>query len=177
MTKYSVELKIKVVKDYLQGGYSYNDLTKKYQIPSNRPIREWVSIAKENGLEALQRKNRHKSYPMEFKLAVIDYYKTNGLGLIDVATHFNISSSQVLDWNRRFDQDGIGGLRPKPKGRKPMKKKKTVRRPKLDFSEKDKYEEEILKLKEELYHTKMERDFLKKLGAVSKNKTRKPTQK
>ncbi|WP_283679027.1 transposase [Lentilactobacillus sp. Marseille-Q4993] len=154
MTKYSEKLKIRVVKDYLQGVYSYNDLKEKYQISSTRQIHEWVSMAKANGLEALRYNDRHKTYSPEFKLTVVDYYKANGLSFIDVATHFNISPSQVFDWNRRFNQDGIGGLRSKTKGRQPMKKKKTVRRPKLGLSEKDKYEEEILNLKEELYHTK-----------------------
>ena len=50
-----------------------------------------------------------------------------------------------------------------------MKHKKPKQAKKLDLSEKETYQQKILELRSELYQTRMERDFLKKLGAVSKN--------
>lgn len=170
MTKYSSEFNVKVVQEYLSGRVSYNSLCTKYSIPSTKPVREWVKQAQVHGLESLQRKHTKTFYSLEQKLAVVDYYQTSGEGVASVAAHFGINASQVTVWAKIFRTEGVAGLRPKPRGRRStVKHKKPKQVKKLELSEKEAYQQEILKLRGELYHTRMERDFLKKLGAVSKN--------
>ena len=170
MTKYSSEFKVQVVQEYLSGRVSYPTLCAKYSIPSMTPIRRWVKQAQANGLESLQRKRTKVAYSLEQKLSVVDYYQTSGEGVASVAAHFGINASQVAVWAKIFKTEGVAGLRPKPRGRRStVKHKKTKQVKKLELSEKEAYQQEILKLRGELYHTRMERDFLKKLGAVSKN--------
>ncbi|WP_230912361.1 helix-turn-helix domain-containing protein [Agrilactobacillus fermenti] len=170
MTKFSSELKFQVVQEYLSGRSSYSELVTKYEIGSVKSVRSWVAQARENGLESLQLKHTKVTYSLEQKLAVVDYYQTSDMGVVGVAAHFGINPSQVCSWARIFKTKGIAGLRPKSRGRRPaMKHKKAKQTKKLPLSEKETYQQEILKLRDELYHTKMERDFLKKLEAVSKN--------
>ena len=46
---YTPEFKIKLVKEYLKGGVSYNDLKSKYNIPSATQIKDWVKQYQEFG--------------------------------------------------------------------------------------------------------------------------------
>ena len=46
---YSPELKIQIIKEYLNGGISYNSLIKKYNIKDTHTIRVWVKKYKEFG--------------------------------------------------------------------------------------------------------------------------------
>ncbi|MFT8470930.1 MAG: helix-turn-helix domain-containing protein [Oenococcus sp.] len=171
MTKYSSELKLQIVQDYLSGHVSYRTLCTKYGISSMAPIWGWVKQARVHGLESLQRKRTKTVYSLKQKLAVVDYYQTSGVGVASVAAHFGISASQVTVWVKIFKTAGVVGLRPKPRGGRSTVKHKQPKqiKKKLEPSEKEAYQQEILKLRGELYHTRMERDFLKKLGAVSKN--------
>ncbi|MFR1901818.1 MAG: helix-turn-helix domain-containing protein [Lacticaseibacillus rhamnosus] len=93
-------------------------------------------------------------------MAVVDYYQTSGEGVASVAAHFGINASQVTVWAKIFRTEGVAGLRPKPRGRRStVKHKKPKQVKKLELSEKEAYQQEILKLRGELYHTRMERDF------------------
>ena len=42
MSKYLNELKLKVIKYYLEEHYSYSECCKKFNIPSNKLILTWV---------------------------------------------------------------------------------------------------------------------------------------
>ncbi|WP_157833047.1 helix-turn-helix domain-containing protein [Lacticaseibacillus paracasei] len=54
MTKYSNELKAKVVSEYLKGGIGYRELSVRYGIPSRANIRTWVNQARTHGIESLK---------------------------------------------------------------------------------------------------------------------------
>ncbi len=174
MTKYSTEFRIEVVQAYLSGKYSYRYLASHYKIPSNRTIREWVALARAQGLESLQRAKHKRTYSFEEKLAVVDYYQTHDEGIAKVAAHFAINPAQVSVWSRIFNEVGPAGLRPRPKGRKSSmtQRKRQDDGDKLTPNEKDKLVQENMRLRKELYQTQMERDILKKLRAVSKSKQR-----
>lgn len=145
MTKYSTELKIKIVSKYL----NHEDSIK--------------------GLAALSVKHTKTTYSSDFKLNVVRYYLTHSIGVSKVAAKFNISDSQVYNWAKKFNEEGYAGLLPKQKGRprkvpkKSKKSKKTTK--KLELSEKQKYEEKILKQEAELERLRVENLVLKKVAA------------
>lgn len=185
LTKYSAELKLQIVQDYLSGQYSYNDLVARYNISSHTLIRKWVAAAQEKGLETLQQSRHHRHYSLDQKLSVVDYYQTHDEGLIKVAARFGINASQVASWSRIFNAEGAAGLSPRPKGglvKMPRKSNRVNKTTKLikkngnSVTTDEQLREENIRLRAELYHTQMERDFLKKLRAVSKTKhpARKP---
>ncbi len=55
---YTPEFKIKLVKEYLKGGMSYNDLKSKYNIPSATPIKGWVKQYQELGKSSFYEEKR-----------------------------------------------------------------------------------------------------------------------
>lgn len=174
MTKYSSILKVEVVQDYQSGAYGYRALVKKYGITLS-VIQRWIYLAQTNGLEFLQVKHSKRTYSLAEKLAVVDYYQTHDEGASKVAARFGINASQVSNWRRIFNEFGAVGLRPKPKGRPvkmTRKQSKKISKSDITPTEKEALQSEISQLKAELYQTQMERDILKKLGAVLENNKR-----
>lgn len=135
-------------------------------------IQKWVSLSEVQGLEALQIKHRHQEHSLDDKLAVVDYYQTHDMGMTKVAAKFDLNPSQVLVWTRIFNEQGAVGLRPKRKGRPSAMQKKSKHKDsnKLTPTEKEALIQENMQLRAELHQAQMERDFLKKLRAVSKTK-------
>ena len=167
MTKYSSELKIEIVSKFFDHQNSMNGLSKKYNIPLEM-VRKWIHQAEENGLYSLKVKHTKVNYSPEFKLNVVRYYLNNpNLGILPVATKFNINSSQVYSWVNKFEKEGLAGLLPKQKGRlsKMPKKPKKNRSEKIKLSEKQKYEEKIIKQEAEIEKLKLENLVLKKVAA------------
>lgn len=64
MAKYSTELKIKVVKKYLESNISYKPLVDKYDISKTTVIRTWVNAYKSQGYERLKAKKRGRPSKM-----------------------------------------------------------------------------------------------------------------
>ena len=58
---YTPEFKIKLVKEYLKGGVSYESLKNKYNIPNKRQIKTWVDKYQEFGESSFYKEKRgHK---------------------------------------------------------------------------------------------------------------------
>ncbi|MCT4422702.1 transposase, partial [Lactococcus cremoris] len=55
MTKYSFELKLKVVQDYDNGVGGCDYLAKKYHVTNEAIVRRWVKAYKELGAVGIQR--------------------------------------------------------------------------------------------------------------------------
>lgn len=170
MTKYSLQLKIKIVNE-ANNGASYNSLARKYNI-SRSNIVEWHLLVQRHGFQALDRKGKRK-YSSDFKFKVVQDYISSPNGVVDTATKYNVSTSQVSSWYHIVKSQGIGGLRPHPKGRprKMTKKKKSSNNnSEMTLSQKERYEQEILELKEKLNYAEMERDILKEFLALDESK-------
>lgn len=177
MTKYSTDFKINAVQRYCKGNISLNALAAELKLSDENLLRGWVNLAKEQGLESLAVKHHRRRYDLDFKLKVVEYYQTHAVGVSKVAAIFNISASQVYSWDRAFKLGGLAALIPRQKGRPSLMKKKPVKsthQSALSLSEKQAYEEEILRLKEQLFRTEMERDILKKLPPRSDLSQTKP---
>ncbi|MFD1472451.1 helix-turn-helix domain-containing protein [Companilactobacillus mishanensis] len=162
MTKYDLLLKAEVINNYLQRNCSYNDLAEEYNLPSQE-IGRWIRRYRLSGMDSLVRRKGKRTFTAEFKLSVIDYYKTHDESTEEVASKYDILRSQVSSWNALFDCNGIEALQPHQKGRNPLKKrsKKQVRKL-VNKNEVDRLREELALKNQELYDTKLERDILKK---------------
>ena len=104
--KYTFELKLKAAQDYLSGKKSASDIAFELgmgKYGDNR-IRQWASLYKANGQEALKPKERNSSYSKEFKEQVVQDYVQNGLSPYELATKYNIPSKTVIDqWIKRYN--------------------------------------------------------------------------
>ena len=169
MTKYSSEFKAKVVSRYLKGDISYRDLCKQYQIPAFRSVREWVQQVQKHGFQSLAVKHTKAKYSQSFKIAVVEYVYTHPVSQMQAAVHFGISSSQVNAWEQIVRKQGVTGLHPKRKGRpttNKRKRNKAIKR--LPPTQEEKYQQEILKLKQQLHEAELDRDILKALATLTK---------
>ncbi|KRK85701.1 ISPsy8, transposase OrfA [Lentilactobacillus sunkii DSM 19904] len=167
MTKYSSKFKIKVVSRYFKGDIGYHDLCKQYHT-SYGCARVWVQQAREQGIQSLEVKRSRATYSQSFKLAVIEYVRTHQISRAQAAAHFGISSSQVYAWNQIVDEQGVAGLRSKKRGKQTTNRKYNKSIKHLQPNQEEKYQQEILELKQRLHKAELDRDILKALATLTK---------
>lgn len=160
MTKFSTELKLKIVKRYLQGE-SVSKLAKVYGV-SVTILKQWVKVYRFHGKKGFEKKK--SSYNEEFKLSVITHMQTNMLSEKQTAAYFGVSCYAVQCWYKQYKEHGIQGLANKKRGRKKM----------LVKGDKEfKFEIEVPEftgtreeLEKELYYLRAENAYLKKLRVL-----------
>ena len=158
MAKYSFEFKIKVVNEYLQGKLGYMLLSKKYHIPSEKIIREWVAVYRENGSPALQRSRQKKTYSFQFKQHAVELYLSTESSYNELALSLGINTPSILtSWVQRYRAVGVDGLKPQRKGRRSKVSDKSTIHPSLPEAQTERLkqlEEENLKLRIEVAYLK-----------------------
>ena len=162
MSKYSYELKKKVVKEYLSGKGGMKSLAKKYSIASKKTISVWVAAYKEFGDEGLRRSREQKNYSFEFKMHVVELYLKTEITYQDLALSVGINNpSMVTQWVNNYRIAGPDALRPKKKGRKPKVIKPKKQLPQTTKEEAD--AEYLRQLEEENLRLRIENAYLKEL--------------
>lgn len=119
MAKYSFEIKIEIVKAYLnnEGGYTY--LANKYGIPGKRPVQLWVAAYKAFGEEGLMRSRKNETYTFEFKLHMVELYLSTEVSYQELALSVGLNNPPLITkWVNDFRIAGPDALRPKRKGRR-----------------------------------------------------------
>ena len=158
MAKYSFEFKIKVVNEYLQGKLGYMLLSKKYHIPSEKIIREWVAVYRENGSPALQRSRQKKIYSFQFKQHAVELYLSTESSYNELALSLGINTPSILtSWVQRYRAVGVDGLKPQRKGRRSKVSDKSTIHPSSPEAQTERLkqlEEENLKLRIEVAYLK-----------------------
>ena len=164
MTKYNLEFKLKVVKEYLEGNIGYLSLAKKYNIKSEAVIRRWVNAYKTQDYEGLEVKRKNNKYTLEFKLNTVNLYLTGEMSYQSLANELKINNpSMIVRWVKEFREEGVEGLKPKKRGR-PSNMTNTDKNEKIKNKNNKTKEElsELEKLRKENYYLQMEVDILKK---------------
>ncbi|WP_461215725.1 transposase [Lacticaseibacillus sp. GG6-2] len=173
MTKYSSKFKIEVVSAYLKGGIGYDKLCVRFEIPSTKTIRTWVTQAQAHGIGSLAVKRTKTKYSQAFKITVLEYVHTHKTSEARTAAHFGISPGLVNSWNHIVREQGVVGLRAKRAGGPSMGKHKKIKSIKrLEPTQEEKYKQEILELKSKLHKAEMDRDILKVLATLTKNSSK-----
>lgn len=113
MLKYTKEIKLKVVKQYLDGQIGYHRLAAQQGIPAP-VIRRWVDAYRLHGDEAFCRRREH--YSPELKLSVLQHMWDNALSINQTAAVFNIPNpDSIRTWVKRYDEGGseaLGRIKP-----------------------------------------------------------------
>jgi transposase-like protein len=110
MSRYSLELKLEIVKASIDGGVGPKSLAKKYAI-DHENIRRWAKLYKIHGSEGLAKK--YSKYPAAFKLKVLGRMWEDRLSLSDTAAIFNLRNPGCLvSWDRLYREGGLEALRP-----------------------------------------------------------------
>lgn len=112
--KYSKELKIQIVKRYLNGEKSALQLANEIGT-RDQVVYNWAKKYKQYGESAFDTKKNNSSYTKEFKLNVIQSYLNGDGSMEDIAIKYNIPSSSTLnswivDYNNHIElKDYIPG--------------------------------------------------------------------
>lgn len=162
MTKFSHELRAKVIKARLEGK-SVDMLAKEFGV-GETSIKGWCTRYEAGGTKQMLSVNRR--YTPEFKKKVIEYRWEHGLSLRQVATQFKIPNNcTVYEWERRYLTRGKSGLLSKKRGRP----RKMPKKPK-----KEKNLTRLEQLEAENAQLRMEIEFLKKLDALVQQRKKQP---
>ena len=97
-TKYSEELKLKVIYYVLEGHSMYQAAKEFYA--GKGTVQKWMNAYRIHGVNGICiKQNNHNKYTGDFKVHVIEYKQNNQLSARQVAAHFNIPSWQsILSW-------------------------------------------------------------------------------
>lgn len=158
--KYDYAFKLECVELVLKKHYS-NGYVSRLKGPNASNIRKWVNVYKSYGkVGLLPRKNQ--TYPINFKLKVLNSIEQEHLSLKETRLKFNIpTDSIIIKWKKDFAKFGIDGIMPKPKGRPNFMS--NFKRKKRKSDKPLTREEELLLENEKL---RCEIDYLKKLQAL-----------
>lgn len=170
--RYSIELKIKVVNEYLTGDDGFRILEAKYNI--NRSlIRTWLYQFKNNGVQGLTAGLTRSTYSKSFKLTVLQHRLEHQLSYRETAEIFDIPNlSLIAQWQSKYNQYGILGLETKPKGRpsKLMKQKPSKQKPNKSETLNETEREELERLRVENRKLEVAIALEKKLQALARDK-------
>ncbi|WP_394800619.1 transposase [Aedoeadaptatus acetigenes] len=175
MAKYSYELKKKIVEEYLSGKSSYLVLEDKYQIAYSQ-IRRWVNNYKHFGDEGLMRSRNKRAYSVEFKLEAITRYETSECSYQQLALELGLTNpSMIVNWRRKYREEGIEGLRPHKRGRPVTKKDDRNQAPNpskssedLDASTREALENRIKELEAENRKLTIQKMFWEQLRSLER---------
>lgn len=126
---YTKELKQQAVLDYLNNKGSVNSIAEKYGILHLSTFRNWIRKYKQ-GQELQTTYGKAQKYPwrettFEERVEIVDFAISQGRDIRLASNKYEIDYSQIYSWLKRFDKEGVEGLRDwhdrKPKNRSARK--------------------------------------------------------
>jgi transposase len=121
--RYSAELKLKAVRAYETGNYTYKEVCTKYQI-TEHALRDWIKRFEQYGAEGLQKATSWKHYSKEVKEVAVKEYISGEYLLNEIVRRYEISSKSVLrrwinhyNGHRELKDTSKGKVRSMTKGR------------------------------------------------------------
>lgn len=158
--KYSKEMKLQAVKDYLNGEGSYETLKEKYKLRSSTQLKNWVmwynshkefkerSSAKGEIYMTKGRKTTQEERA-EIVAFCIEHGKDYGL----TVETFKVSYQQIYTWVKKYEEKGVNGLTDR----------RGKAKPENELTEEDRLRQENKILQAKIKDQEMEIALLKKL--------------
>lgn len=161
MAKYSEQLKLKLVKQYLTGVAGAGAIAQRYGVGPS-VLRHWVATYEQHGRDGLRKKFSH--YDAQFRMSVLTHMWRKDLSCRQVAVVFDIRSPSCIGkWERQYHEGGIDALAPRPRGRPKTMTRPTPEKPIEENAPDERTREQLLKENEYL---RAEVAYLKKLDAL-----------
>jgi transposase-like protein len=166
--KYSVEAKIQAVQDYLDGKGSQSEICRKYDISTSSVLRKWIECYnshgefKKTGDWSEYHMTKGRKTTIDERIEIVSYCIVNNKDYGKTVEQHNVSYSQIYEWVRKYEKEGIAGLTDRRGKRKSLS----------TMTEVEKLRAQI-KLKEaENLRLQMENDVLKKLEEIERGRSR-----
>ena len=158
--KYDYLFKLRCVEEVLKKHCSIESVSADNSFDESN-LRRWISFYIKYGREGLLPRLRNQNYSTNFKLKVIKAIEKESLSLSEACLRFNIpTKSTIIVWQRKYGDEGLAGLKHKPKGR-PVS---------MDFKRKKRKSDKPLTREEELLreneYLRAENEILKKFNAL-----------
>jgi transposase-like protein len=132
--RYSPNLKMQVVQEYLSGRGSQLELCKKYSISHPYMVSEWVK--RYNGHNGFKQPNsgrgiymtKGRATTLDERIEIVRYCIEQGKDYGAAIERYQVSYQQVYSWVRKYEELGIAGLNDKRGKRKPLEEMTEVER-------------------------------------------------
>ncbi len=163
--KYSAELRIAAVEDYLKGGGSQREICKKYKILDHHTLRDWImwynghKEFKERrgaGTEIYMAKGRKTT--LEERIEIVEYCIEHGKDYPRAIEKYGVSYQQIYSWVRKYEEKGIDALRDGRGRTKPVE----------EMTDMEKLQAENRLLKAQLKDKEIEMLLIKKLQELER---------
>lgn len=165
LCRYTAEFKKKVVLDYLSGGGSGQSVAVKYGIHAESTVLKWVrqynshvelTDSRKAGGYLMTKDIKPRKTTLEERIRIVEYCIANANDYSAAAKAYNCSYGQVYSWVKKYEADGVDGLKDR-RGRT---------KPEEELSEMEKLKAENRLLRAEKKKQQMEIDLLKKLEEI-----------
>ena len=158
--KYSKELKLEAVQEYLTGKGSQQEICQKYEILSTKQLRNWVKwytghkgFKERNGSGTEIYMTKGRKTTQQERVKIVAFCIEHGRDYPLTIKEYGISYQQIYSWVRKYEGNGIDGL---ADGRGRTK-------PKEEMTENEKLKAQIRLLEAKNYDLEMENALIKKL--------------
>ena len=164
--RYSKELKLQAVQDYLSGYGSQDDICKKYGIRSKSKLQKWIKQyndyevfkSYETGDSQIMTNGRKTKF--EERVEIVRYCIAHDRNYVETAKQYQVSYQQARSYTIKYEAGGVVALRDNRGKRKNHD----------EMSELEKLRAEIKILRAEKQHAEMEISFLKKLEEIERRR-------
>lgn len=115
--KYSTELKLQAVQDYIAGKGSLPEICKRYGIRSKTQLRDWIKWY--NGHKVIRRRTSAKGEiymtkgrktTQEERVEIVAFCIEHGKDYGLTVETYQISYQQIYAWVRKYEEKGVEGL-------------------------------------------------------------------
>lgn len=160
---YSLSLKLNVVRAYLSGEGSQQELCLKYGIKSVRQLNNWLKaynngILKETHAGGMSRMKQGRKTTQEERVEIVEYCIAQGRNYGAAIKKYGVSYHQIYAWVRKYEQRGVVGLADRRGKAKPVE----------EMSEVELLQAELRLKEAELERMRIENMFLKKVEEIER---------
>ena len=158
--KYSKEMKLQAVKDYLNGEGSYETLKEKYKLRSSTQLKNWVMWY--NGHKEFKERSSSKGEiymtkgrktTQEERAEIVAFCIEHGKDYGLTVETFKVSYQQIYTWVKKYEEKGVNGLTDR----------RGKAKPENELTEEDRLRQENKILQAKIKDQEMEIALLKKL--------------
>ena len=158
--KYSVELKLQAVQEYLRGGGSYETLKEKYKLRSSTQLKNWVMWY--NGHKEFKERSSSKGEiymtkgrktTQEERAEIVAFCIEHGKDYGLTVETFKVSYQKIYTWVKKYEEKGVNGLTDR----------RGKAKPENELTEEDRLRQENKILQAKIKDQEMEIALLKKL--------------